>query len=72
MTSVCGLGLEKVMLSDVAPFHHILEQNLKMIAIMGSCSEGTAVDKAAELHCNQVNYVSFWQSERTNLYQQND
>lgn len=36
LTAVCGLGLEKVMLSDGAPSPHIVEQKQKMITIMGA------------------------------------
>lgn len=36
LTSVCGLGLEKVMLSDGAPSHYFLEQKQKMTTTVGA------------------------------------
>lgn len=47
LTSVCGLGLEKVMLSDVALHPRAKPENG---IIIESCVQGAMVDKAAEAY----------------------
>jgi len=71
LTSVRGLGLEKVRLSDGGTFSPPPRAKPE-----NNCSKGSRAECSSEqsrrIVWEQAKHVLFWQTERTNLYQQTE